>query len=492
MCAFEIVNSPPTRATLPLSNATPMKKLLPALALALALGTVSSFAEKKNILLIITDNQNWFDLGCYGNKVVKTPNMDRLAAEGVRFRQAFATVASCSASRAVIYTGVLTHRNGQYAHTPGEHNQRLRPDIVTVFEKLKRHGYRTALVGKQHIGPPEKYPLDFSTALNPKDATTYAVSTKDVKGLAAACGEFIRSSQEQPFFLTLALGDPHPNGTTGIAWGVEDSADDPAVKYDPALLTVPGFLPDTPMVREQIAAYYQQVSRADRAVGLALEVLKDSGRQGDTLVIFLSDHGTSEPGAMGNQYDAGVRAPLIVRQPGGPAGIVHEALVAFTDITPTLLDWAGVSDPAKGTHGRSLLPILDKPDANGWDDVVLSHVAHEIYSYYPMRTLRERRYKLIWNLTWKAEFPVPVDTFQRRLWRSIVETKATHIGPRSVEAFLNRPKLELYDLQADPWELNNLASDPAHAARLKQMTARLLQRLQETEDPWLKKFHPEW
>jgi N-sulfoglucosamine sulfohydrolase len=195
---------------------------------------------------------------------------------------------------------------------------------------------------------------------------------------------------------------------------------------------------------------------------------------------------------MGTQYEPGVRAPLIVKKPGGPAGKVHEALVAFTDITPTLLDWAGVENPTAGTHGRSFLTILDQPDAAGWDEVLLSHVAHEIYSYYPMRTLRQQRYKLIWNMTWKAEYPLPVDTFSRRLWRSIVETKATHIGPRTVEAFLNRPKFELYDLETDPWELKNLAPDPAHAERLKTMTARLLQRLQDTEDPWLNKYHPEW
>jgi N-sulfoglucosamine sulfohydrolase len=467
--------------------------MIPILTLVIAiLSALPSDAANKNILLVITDNQNWFDLGCYGNKVIQTPHMDRLAAEGVRFCQAFATVASCSASRAVIFTGVLTHRNGQYAHTPAEHNQRLRPDITTVFEKLKACGYRTALIGKQHIAPLEKYPFDFTTTRTPGDATTYAVPTKDVNGLAKACDEFIASSKDQPFFLTLALGDPHPNGMDGIAWGAAEEYGYTPVRYDPATIEVPAFLPDTLMVREQLAGYYEQVSRADHGLGLALDALKKHGHQDDTLVLFISDHGTSEPGAMGTQYEPGVRAPFIIRRPGGPAGLVHEALVAFTDITPTILDWAGVKDPAKGTHGRSFLPILDEPDAPGWDDVLLSHVAHEIYSYYPMRTLRERRYKLIWNMTWKAEYPLPVDTFNRRLWRSIVETKATHIGPRTVDAYLNRPKFELYDLEIDPWELNNLAADPTHAEHLKTMTSRLLQRLEETEDPWLKKYHPEW
>jgi len=262
------------------------------------------------------------------------------------------------------------------------------------------------------------------------------------------------------------------------------------IAYDPTKIEVPPFLPDTPMVREQLAGYYQQVSRADHGLGLALAALKKHGHYDDTLILFISDHGTSEPGAMGTQYEPGVRAPFIMRKPGGPAGLVHEALVAFTDITPTLLDWAGIKAPAKNTHGRSILPIIATPGIKGWDDVLLSHVAHEIYSYYPMRTLRERRYKLIWNMTWKAEHPVPVDTFNRRLWRHIVETKATHIGHRTVESYLNRPKFELYDLETDPWELNNLARDAAHAERLSAMAARLLQRLEETEDPWLKKYQP--
>jgi N-sulfoglucosamine sulfohydrolase len=268
-----------------------------------------------------------------------------------------------------------------------------------------------------------------------------------------------------------------------VAWGAQADDGYTPVSYDPASIEVPAFLPDTAMVREQLAGYYQQVTRADHGVGLALESLKKHGHDEDTLVLLISDHGTSEPGAMGTQYEPGVRAPFLVRRPGGPAGLVHEALVAFTDITPTLLDWAGVQDPAAGTHGRSLLPILDQPAVEGWDEVVLSHVAHEVYSYYPMRTLRERRYKLIWNLTWKAEYPVPVDTFNRRLWRSIRETGATMIGPRTVEQYLNRPKFELYDLESDPNELNNLAEDPAYAAVLADHRRRLDAKLVATKDP---------
>jgi N-sulfoglucosamine sulfohydrolase len=460
--------------------------------LQMCVGSSTTGAEsQKNIALIITDNQNWFDLGCYGNTVIKTPNMDQLAREGVRFRQAFATVASCGPSRAVIYSGILTHRNGQYAHPPLEHNQQLREDITTVFSRLKDRGYRTAIIGKKHIKPEEKYPLDFWPGISSNDNPT---GTKDVLGLAEAADTFIGAESNQPFFLTFSLGDPHPNSLDGVAWGMreKDSPGYRPVDYDIESIEVPGFLPDTREVREQLAGYYQQVSRADHGIGLLIDSLKKHGKYEDTLIIFISDHGTSEPGAMGTQYDPGVRAPFIIRKPNGPTGLVHEALIAFTDITPTLLDWAGVADPNKGLHGRTILPILDQPDVAGWDEVLLSHIAHEIYSYYPMRTLRGRRYKLIWNVTWQAEYPVPVDTFSRRLWKGIFETKATMIGPRTVDQFLHRPKFELYDLEKDPWEVRNLADDPAHGELKKQMTARLLERLVATEDPWLKKYHPDW
>jgi len=466
-----------------------------ALAMILICGTLVPFgptarSDGKNIALIITDNQSWYDVGCYGNKVIKTPHMDQLATEGVRFRQAFATVASCGASRAVIYSGVLTHRNGQYAHPHREHNQEIREEIVTVFEALKEKDYRTALIGKQHVRPVEKYPVD---PLPSGKSVASSAESRDVIAMAKVVDEFIGHDTEKPFFLSLSLGDPHPISRDGVAWGVTESHSPgyQPVEYNPADITVPGFLPDTPAIREQLAGYYQQVSRADYGVGLLVESLKKHGKYNDTLIVFVSDHGTSEPGAMGTHYDPGVRAPFIIRKPGGPAGLVHEAVIAFTDITPTILDWAGIANPTKGRHGRSLLPILDQPNVAGWDEVVLSHVAHEIYSYYPMRTLRDRRYKLIWNVTWRAEYPLPIDTWERRTWRGLMESKSTMFGPRTIDQYLHRPQIELYDLETDPWEVQNLADEPVHAERRKQMTERLLERLVATEDPWLLKYHPE-
>lgn len=437
--------------------------------------------ENRNILFLISDNHTWTDLGCYGHPLVQTPNLDRLAAEGVRFEQAFATTASCGPSRAVMYTGLLTHSNGQYAHPHREHNQQLREDVTTVFAILKEAGYRTGLVGKDHIKPLEKYPIDFKPR----------VRSRDVSVMAKEAETFLTETSD-PFLLVVSFHDPHPISIDGAGWGVpEGTGGYKPVEYSPDEVPVPPFLPDTPEVREGIAGYYQQISRMDHGMGLVLDALKRSGHEEETLVIFISDHGTSEPGAMGTHYEPGVRVPFLVRQPGlkEPAS-PNQALVAFTDITPTMLDWAGVTFDEYPLHGRSLLPVLGDPEPQGWDEVLLSHVGHDIFAYYPMRTLRHRRYKLIWNVTPGVEYPLPIDTVQRRTWVDLRKRGDEKMGGRLVEDYLHRPRLELYDLETDPWETNNLAADPTHSGTLDEMVKRLYQRLEKQKDPWIRKYHP--
>ena len=422
------------------------------------------------------------DCGCYGNKVVKTPNIDRLAREGVRFREGFATTASCGPSRAVIYTGLLTHSNGQYAHPHREHNQEIRPDVTTLFQMLKDHGYDTGLLGKDHIRPREKYPIDVA---NRKDS-------RDPLILARRAETFMKERGDTPFFLVVSFSDPHPTSTTGRGWGItRPTPGYEPLQYDPADIEVPGFLPDNQGVREGIAGYYQQISRMDHGVGKVLEAIEKTGHREDTLVIFIADHGTSEPGAMGTHYEPGVRVPFIVRKPGmKQSGLVHEALVAFTDITPTILDWTGASFDGYPLHGRSILPILNDPDAPGWDHALLSHVGHDVFAHYPMRTIRGRKYKLIWNILYRAEYPLPIDTIQRDTWVENRASGSKMIGPRTIEQFLHRPQLELYDLEKDPWETKNLAEEESVAKIKKQLVSELVGRLEKQKDPWLRKYHP--
>ena len=457
--------------------------LMALLALPLVVGG-QVWGAQKNVLLIISDNQSWYDVGCYGNKVVKTANIDRLAEEGVRFEQAFATTASCGPSRAVMYTGLLTHGNGQYAHPHREHNQEIRPDVTTVFEMVKGNGYRTGLVGKEHIRPIEKYPIDFK----PRG------SSRDVVWAAKQVGEFLKSEEESPFFIVISFSDPHPTSIDGAGWGVKKKIKGyEPVTYDPEKIEVPPFLPDNPEVREGMAGYYQQITRMDFGVGEVLKELEESGHAGDTLVIFISDHGTSEPGAMGTHYDPGVRVPFIVRNPNSKKkGITNQALVAFTDLTPTILDWTGTRFDKYPLHGRSFLPILETEEPEGWNYALLSHIGHDVFAHYPMRTLRGGRYKLIWNILWRAEYPLPIDTVQRRTWANNRASGAKTIGMRSIDTFLHRPQLELYDLKNDPWEARNLSKsrDPGLVKIRNAMIEELATRLEKQQDPWMRKYHP--
>ncbi|MEO2014735.1 MAG: sulfatase [Fuerstiella sp.] len=441
----------------------------------------SSAAAAGNVVLLISDNQTWFDVGCYGNTVVQTPNIDRLAAEGVKFESAFATTASCGPSRAVIYSGLLTHRNGQYAHPHREHNQEIRPDVTTVFSMLKDNGYRTALIGKEHVRPLEKYPIDFRVKAR----------SRNVIEMTAAADRFMAESNK-PFFLVMSFGDPHPVSIEGKAWGIPTPQDGyTPVQYDPQDVRTPGFLPDTPEVREGIAGYYQQITRMDYGVGRVLESLEQHGYKDDTLVIFTADHGTSEPGAMGTHYEPGVRVPFVVSRPGlKRKGITNSALVAFTDITPTILDWTSTQFDDYKLHGRSILPILETSQPRGWNHALLSHVGHDVFAYYPMRTLRGQRYKLIWNVNYRSEYPLPIDTVQRRTWVNARNSETQMLGNRSIEAFLHRPQLELYDLHNDPWEVKNLADTPAFRSVLDESVAELVKRLEAQQDPWLRNYHP--
>ncbi len=434
-------------------------------------------AVHRNVLLLISDNQNWNDVGCYGHRVLKTPHLDRLAREGTRFEFAFATTASCGPSRAVIYSGLLTHQNGQYGHPQHYHNYHVRPEVQTIFSLLKANGYQTGLIGKANVNPPEQYPLDFQPKLSPWD----------VSAMARAAEEFFQQAEDQPFLLVMGYQDPHPTSRDWQSWGIRrgDKAVRP-VHYDPKDVVVPRYLPDRLEVRANLAGYYQQISRLDQGIGMVLSALKKSGRADETLILFTSDHGSSEPGAMANHYEPGVRVPLIVKSPQQTKrGLTTDALVTLVDLVPTILNWTGTQGPAYKLPGRSILPVLEQEHPDGWDKVYLSHVSHELQTYYPMRTIRTRRYKLIWNLVWRQEYPLPLDTIERATWREVVRRGDQTIGRRSVEKFLFRDPLELYDLKSDPDEVINLADDPKYASIRKELADRLFDFLKRTNDPWL-------
>ncbi|MEH3108166.1 MAG: sulfatase [Sphingomonas fennica] len=429
--------------------------------------------RQRNVLLLISDDQG-LDLGCYGVPI-RTPRLDRLAREGTRFTHGFAAVSSCSPSRAVINTGLYTHQNGMYGLNHDVHHQSLLPGILTLPALLRAAGYATALVGKKHVGPDSAFP--YEAELVPERS-----GIRDVRELSVAATSFIRSTDDRPFFVTVAYSDPH---RAAVDYGNDRRWPGvaPAV-YDPRRVPIPSHLPDLPAVRQDLAEYYESLSRLDTGVGMILDDLAATDRADDTLVIFLSDNGRPFPGAKTNLYDPGLHLPLIVRAPGRPAA-VNDAMVGWTDIAPTVLDWAGVAPPAYPLSGKSLLPILGATGDPARDAIFASHDFHEINQYYPMRAVRTKTHSYILNLAHPLPYPIAGDVAGSPSWKAIAADPAIRLGQRTQAAYLQRPAEELYDLTRDPLELDNRATDPALAALKATLAARLLAMRTATKDPWL-------
>jgi N-sulfoglucosamine sulfohydrolase len=430
---------------------------------------------RRNVVLLIADDLG-LDLGCYGNAAIKTPNIDALAKRGMLFANGFATVSSCSPSRAALYTGLHTHTSGQYGLAHAEHNQHTRANVKSLPGYLKAAGYRTGILAKVHVQPRAVYPFDVEAP---------AGGGRDVAEIARAARKFIEESGNRPFCLVAGFTDPHRAGT-GFA-NDRTYAGVPEVRYDPKDVLLPHHVPDRPEVRRDFAEYYQSASRLDHGVGLMLKVLEDLHRAEDTLVIFLSDNGIPFPGAKTTLYDPGLHLPLIVASPAQKTrGTVSEAMVSWVDVLPTILDWAAVKSPA-GLAGRSLLPILDERRPQGWDEVYGSHQMHEITEYYPMRMVRTRTHKLIVNLAHPLEFPTAADLYESPTWQGILRRRDTTLGERTMDSYLHRPREELYDLEKDPHEVRNVAGDPKYTQVLADLRRRLKAWQKTTRDPWLAK-----
>jgi N-sulfoglucosamine sulfohydrolase len=431
-------------------------------------------AKPKNVVLIVADDLGR-QLGCYGDPVIKSPNIDGLAKRGVRFPHAYATVSSCSPSRASIYTGLYTHQNGQYGLQHPPHSQQCHAWVQGLPNLLRAAGYFTGLIGKFHVGP------DSSFQFNRLMTKTKG---RDVNSFAQLAREFLKDTEKKPFFLVVAYQDPH---RAKQGFGNEPFVGDPKeVKYDPKKVIVPYHLPDCEAVRKDLAEYYQSVTRMDRGVGLILEVLRETGTLDETLIIFISDNGIPFPGAKTTLYNAGINLPLIIAGPGIPQGRTNNAMVSYIDLTPTILDVAKAKQPQYKFKlpGRSILPIVNDDNPKGWDTVFGSHQFHEITMYYPMRTIVTPKYKLIINLDHQKAYPFASDLWGSPSWQNVRKTGEKMMGLRPVASYLQRPKEELYDLSSDPNELKNLAADSAHVQALGDLRQRLRTWQQETGDPW--------
>ncbi len=443
-----------------------------------------------NFVLIVSDDHGGGDLGCWGHAAVQTPNLDRLAREGTRFTRAFCTTASCSPSRSVILSGLHNHANGMYGLQHSYHHFQSFDTVSSLPAHLSGKGYRTARVGKFHLAPESAYP--FETTLSPGRANDMESLGRSPVQMADACREFIASRGSRPFFLYFAMDDPH-RGLPFDTWpGPNTFGNRPEgypgirpVVYPPGDMVVPSFLPDTPECRAELAEYYQSVSRMDQGVGRLMEILREEGAYDNTVIIYISDNGIAFPGAKTTLYEPGMRLPCIVRTPWQTRrGIASDAMVSWVDIAPTILDMAGGIPSDLTLHGRSFADAVNTEHSGGFDEVYASHTFHEVTMYYPMRVVRTPRYKLIRNLAHGLEFPFAADLLKSSTWQSVVRRGGERYGQRKIEAFLRRPEWELYDLENDPHEVNNLAGSRAHRGRFDELRTKLADFGKRTRDPW--------
>jgi len=441
--------------------------------------------ERPNIVLFLVDDLGTNDAGCYGNPVIRTPALDALAEEGTRFTHAFCSSPSCSASRSTILTGLHNHANGQYGHSHFEFHFSAFDFIKSLPVILDSVGYRTMRVGKLHVAPPKTvfrfddyapklkdYPDRVWKHFDEAPYYPHSGSAIPPVELAEDLRDFLSKDDEEPFFLYFCTWDPHhPFKREG------------SDTIYPEDVIVPAHLPDVPEIREELAKYYMSMQRADKGMARIMEILKESGKWENTVFLFTSDNGRPFIGAKPNHWDPGIRLPFVLYDPAAEnQNIVSDAMISFVDITPTLLDYAGVDISKYNFHGRSFRSQVGQEESSGFDTIFASHTFHEIQQYYPMRTVRTRKYKLIWNLEFDKLYPLGGGA--AKFPDFIERNHLTHIGKRSVKDFLYRPQYELYDLEEDPDEVYNLADDPAYVEVLESLKQAIYRFQDETGDIW--------
>ncbi|MCD0460913.1 sulfatase family protein [Roseiconus lacunae] len=412
-----------------------------------------------NFVFIIADDCTFRDIGCYGGQA-HTPNIDALATEGMLLTECYQAAPMCSPTRHNIYTGLYPVRSGAYPnHTFAKDGTK------SIAHYLAPLDYRVALSGKTHIGPKEVFPFEYSGKKNPDmDA---------VDGLFSECAK-----ARTPFCLLACSNEPHS------PWNKGDSS-----RYPVDEIKLPPYLVDTPVVRENFARYLAEITYFDNQVGQILERLEHHGLTENTVVMVVSEQGNSFPFAKWTCYSSGLQSAMVVRWPGKiQAGSTSDAMVEYVDITPTFIEAAGL--PAQeNLDGKSFLPVL-RGEAK----------RHKTHSYglmttrgiiagsdlFAIRTVRDDRYRLIWNLNHDATFTnacTEADYF-RSMQRFANSGDAN--AKELVDRYMHRPEYELFDCQADPLEMNNLAQDPAYAEHVERLKSTLLAWMEEQGDEGVK------
>ena len=432
-----------------------------------------------NILLILSDDHSVPYLGTYGNPDLRTPHLDSLARHGVRFDRAYTAAPQCVPSRATILSGrnVLDIRMSRFSAP-------LPRDVPTIPEFLDSVGYYTGICGRH-------YHLDGSAiqALQTRevhqqydlitfpDRVDYLRTGKDNEVLGQFQTFLDEMPETAPFFMWMNFSDPHRNFTAD------------SYEPDPAKLTVPNSMPDTEAVRKDLAQHYGEIMRLDAHVGQVLNELRQRGLAENTVVIFMGDNGAALLRGKGTLYDIGLHVPLIVAGPTVDSATVSDAMVSGIDVAPTILELAGMPVP-NIMSGQSFLPALRGQDYAGHEYIFATRVPHSSglpknTAYFDLsRTVFNERYKLMYNALWQLPYS-PVDMGGHPMWKDLQSKKQDNqLAPKFVQTLFAQPRsmFELYDLEKDPYEMNNLSGQAAYAETEHQLKATLHEWMIRNQD----------
>ena len=460
-----------------LSRSLPLHLL--ACCLLAALSGILSAAP--NILIVLSDDQSEIHMGVSGNTSIQTPRLDQFAAESMRFTRAFCTSPQCAPARKSLLTGRSPVALQQTLFTVP-----LQRDAITLPELLKSGAnYFTGFAGRDpHLdGRFEPTLSEIAAKYNLRTTAErvdfyHSASGPDGDPRAIMCvtqfETFLKKvPQDKPFFVQLGFSDPHRG------W---DKTPHP-VKHDPAKIVLPPDCPDLPLIREDLANYYDEVARLDYYFGVALDMLKDRGLDGNTIVIFMGDNGAAVLRGKGTLYQKGINVPFMIRWPGVVTPGVTNALVSGEDLTPTLLAVNDLPIPADMT-GKSFLPLLKGEAFTPRTHVFAERGPHvglpkNSATYDEIRTVVGERFKLIYNAIPRQPF-TPLGLNGTKAWKSVTNAnKKGKLPPpfRRLYFYETKPIFELYDLQNDPDEFVNLADNPSYLEARQNLQKIMLEKM---------------
>lgn len=416
--------------------------------------------NRPNIVLIIADDVSWNDIGAYGHPHIKTPNLDKLAGDGMLFNEAFLTTSSCSPSRTSIISGLYPHNtDAEQLSWPLPENKK------TFVDALKNAGYWTGLAGKYHLGDPARDDFNMLLEMQWKDAPIGL--DRRLVGDGSGCDEWIKllksRPKDKPFFTWLASFDAHRPFYDGMS-------DNPH-SFDDVVL--PPYMPDTELVKKDFALYYDEITRMDDYIGKVIDELEVQGISDNTIIVFISDNGRAFPRDKTTLYDGGIKTPFIVKWPAKlKSGRTNENLVSSVDIAPTFMDIAGLK-PLQEFEGFSFLPMLNDEKVSIREEIYAEDHFHDFEDY--TRAIRTKKYKYVKNFYPDLPNTPSADIIRGRSWQSMkAEYKNQTLNKAQLKCFEKpRAEEELFDIVNDPNELNNLALDESYAEALQDMRERL-------------------